>query len=103
MEVAKADAIIGKTVDVGRTDLTAKAADVREAQVVRDDDEEVRTWHVYSGLAIYRRWNETDVNEEMFMIYIAFTVLGRRLSARILYWVYELRSTYEYSCHHFHS
>ena len=51
MEVAEPDAILGKTVDVGCTDLTAKAADVREAQVVRDDDEEIRTWHVYSGIA----------------------------------------------------
>ena len=54
MEVAKPDSIIGKTVDVGRADLTAKAADVRKAQVVRDDDEEIRAWHVYSGIALYR-------------------------------------------------
>lgn len=45
MEIGKPNAIIGKTVDVGRADFTAKAADVREAQVVRDDDEEVRTGH----------------------------------------------------------
>jgi len=45
MEISKPDTIIRKTVDVGRTNLTAKAADVREAQVVGDDDEEVWTGH----------------------------------------------------------
>jgi len=45
MEISKPNAIIGKTVDVGRTNLTAKAADVREAQIVGDDDEEVWTGH----------------------------------------------------------
>lgn len=47
-----------------------------------------------------RRWNEADVNEET-LVYIEFTVIGRRLSASIPYRVYELRSTYEQLCHCF--
>lgn len=45
MKIGKPDTIIRKTVNVGRADFTAKAADVREAQVVSDDDEEIRTRH----------------------------------------------------------
>lgn len=45
MKIGKPDTIIRKTVDVGRTDFTAKAADIREAQVVSDDDEKIGAWH----------------------------------------------------------
>lgn len=45
MEVSESNAILGNTVDVGRADLAAKTADIRETQVVSDDDEEVGTGH----------------------------------------------------------
>lgn len=46
MEIRKANAILCNTVDVGSADLTAKATDIGKAQIVGDNDEEIRAGHV---------------------------------------------------------
>lgn len=42
MHVRQADAAIGQSVEVGRSDLAAEGAEVGPAQIVRDDEKEVR-------------------------------------------------------------
>lgn len=41
VKVCKANALLGQTVEVGSANLSAKATNVREAQIVGDDYEEV--------------------------------------------------------------
>lgn len=58
MEVSESNTILSNTVDVGRADLAAKTADIREAQVVSDDDEEV--WSGHSECALIHLEEETE-------------------------------------------
>lgn len=41
MEAGEPEAAIGQSIEIGRRNLAAKRADVREPQIVGDDDQEI--------------------------------------------------------------